>query len=226
MCPSVSASVLSASPTPVVDALLVAPRDGDFGALLKLSTPTSCSAPTAERCGCLSQSRFAGRWPLPTRHRACRRTAFAHLARSSRSVLVNGTAGFVVGPAGRTFAIAGVTVRDGKIIEIDLLADRQRLQCVDLSATTDATAVLRGDQGPRTARRHKLAGRNLARSELSEPLPAPGAPQSRARLSHSRSDANERSRRRWSGATCTECSESRRTLAARACVGDRESHAD
>ncbi len=64
LCPSVSASVLSASPTPVVDAFLVAPRDGDFGALLKLSTPTSCFAPTAERCGCLSQSRFVGRWAV------------------------------------------------------------------------------------------------------------------------------------------------------------------
>ena len=38
-----------------------------------------------------------------------------------------GAAGFVAMRDGRPFSVAGVTVRDGKIVEMDFLADPERL---------------------------------------------------------------------------------------------------
>jgi len=58
---------------------------------------------------------------------------FAQLARLAQPALVNGAAGFVVGQHGRPVSVAGFTVRHGKIVEIDILADPDRLRQIDLS---------------------------------------------------------------------------------------------
>ncbi len=49
--------------------------------------------------------------------------SFTQLAPLARTVLVNGTPGFVVAPGGRAVAVSGFTVVGGRIAEIDLLAD-------------------------------------------------------------------------------------------------------
>jgi RNA polymerase sigma-70 factor (ECF subfamily) len=59
--------------------------------------------------------------------------AFARLAPSAQPALVNGAAGVVVAPQGRPFAVMGFTVRNGKIVEIDILADPARLRQLDLA---------------------------------------------------------------------------------------------
>jgi hypothetical protein len=43
--------------------------------------------------------------------------------------LINGAAG----ADGQPFSVGGVTVRDGKIVEIDILADPARLRRLDLT---------------------------------------------------------------------------------------------
>jgi hypothetical protein len=45
-----------------------------------------------------------------------------------------GTAGFVVAPAGRVFAIAGLTVSNGGIVAFDVRAEPQRLRRIGLAA--------------------------------------------------------------------------------------------
>jgi RNA polymerase sigma-70 factor, ECF subfamily len=45
---------------------------------------------------------------------------------------VNGAAGFVVGRHGRLVSVAGFTVTHGRIAEIDLLADPERLRQLDV----------------------------------------------------------------------------------------------
>jgi hypothetical protein len=45
--------------------------------------------------------------------------------------LVNGAAGIVFASRGRPFAVVGFTVRRGRIVEIDVLADPERLQQLD-----------------------------------------------------------------------------------------------
>jgi hypothetical protein len=57
---------------------------------------------------------------------------FAALARFARPVLVNGTPGFLVAPHGQPFALIALTIRDDKITEIDILADPDRLNRLDL----------------------------------------------------------------------------------------------
>ena len=58
---------------------------------------------------------------------------FAYLARFAHPVLVNGALGFLVAHLGRPLAVIGVTIRDDKITEIDILADPERLSRLDLT---------------------------------------------------------------------------------------------
>lgn len=52
-------------------------------------------------------------------------------------VLVNGSAGLVVTRAGRAFSVLGFTVRGGNIVQIDILADPERLRLLDLAVLKD-----------------------------------------------------------------------------------------
>jgi len=47
--------------------------------------------------------------------------------------LINGAAGAVSTRDGRPFSVGAVTVRDGKIVELDFLADPERLAQLDLT---------------------------------------------------------------------------------------------
>jgi RNA polymerase sigma-70 factor (ECF subfamily) len=62
---------------------------------------------------------------------------FARLSPFVRPALVNGAAGVVVAPQGRPFSVMAFTVRDGKIVAIDSLADPTRLARLDLSVLDD-----------------------------------------------------------------------------------------
>ena len=54
---------------------------------------------------------------------------------SVRPALVNGAAGVVAFDVhGRLFSVMGITVSQGKIVEIDILADPERLPQLDLTA--------------------------------------------------------------------------------------------
>ena len=50
-----------------------------------------------------------------------------------RPALVNGAAGAVVAPPGRVFSVMAFTVTNGKIAQIDVLLDPERLEELDLS---------------------------------------------------------------------------------------------
>jgi len=62
---------------------------------------------------------------------------FARFAKFGRVVLVNGAVGVVTMPDGKPFAVMGVTVADGRIVELDVLADPDRLRHLDLAALDD-----------------------------------------------------------------------------------------
>jgi RNA polymerase sigma-70 factor (ECF subfamily) len=50
-----------------------------------------------------------------------------------RPALVNGAAGAVVAPHGRPFSVMAFTVTNGKITQIDVLADPERLTRLDVT---------------------------------------------------------------------------------------------
>jgi RNA polymerase sigma-70 factor (ECF subfamily) len=62
-------------------------------------------------------------------------------ARFARSALVNGAVGVVVAPRGRLFVVLGLTVRHGKLVEIDVVADPARLLPLDLAVLNDRRAT-------------------------------------------------------------------------------------
>ncbi len=57
---------------------------------------------------------------------------FAGRARVARPALVNGAAGAVWSQGGRPRVVFGFTIRSGKIVEIDMVADPERLSQLDL----------------------------------------------------------------------------------------------
>jgi RNA polymerase sigma-70 factor (ECF subfamily) len=58
---------------------------------------------------------------------------YSRLNLDIRPALVNGAAGAVSLRDGQPFAIMGVTIRGGRIVEMDILADPERLSRVDLT---------------------------------------------------------------------------------------------
>ena len=53
------------------------------------------------------------------------------------SVLVNGTAGAVIVEDGRAALVMAFTVSSGKIVEIDVITDPERVRRIDVAALTD-----------------------------------------------------------------------------------------
>jgi RNA polymerase sigma factor (sigma-70 family) len=112
----------------VVDAFFAAARGGDFDALVAVLDSDVMLR--------------ADRGAVPVRiprvilgAPAVARQAltFARLALFVQPALVNGAAGVVVASGGRPFSVMGFTVRGGKIVEIDVLADPARLRQLDLA---------------------------------------------------------------------------------------------
>jgi RNA polymerase sigma factor (sigma-70 family) len=112
----------------VVNAFLEASRGGDLEALVELLDPDVVLRADG---GTLRPGR--SRVLRGARTVAAEAHGYARLAEFARAVLVNGTPGFVVAPAGRPFSVIGVTVARGRIAEIDILADPARLRELDLT---------------------------------------------------------------------------------------------
>jgi RNA polymerase sigma-70 factor (ECF subfamily) len=113
----------------VVTAFQAASRDGDFDALLALLDPDVVlrADAGASPMGPSQVVRGAASVLAQTRR-------FAPLGRFARLVLVNGEPGFLLAPAGEPLALLAVTVQGGRITEIDILADPDRLARLDLAA--------------------------------------------------------------------------------------------
>jgi RNA polymerase sigma-70 factor (ECF subfamily) len=116
----------------VVDAFFAASRDGDFDTLLAVLDPDVVLRIDggAVRAGLSREVRGAAAVAEQT-------LTFSRLSPFIRRALVNGVAGVVVAPRGRPFAVMGFTVRGGKIVEIDVLADPERLGRLDLAVLDD-----------------------------------------------------------------------------------------
>jgi len=115
----------------VVDAFFAAARRGDIPALLAVLDPDvvvradfgATSRATTELRGAQAVAESA--------------SSFSSLARFARPALVNGTAGLVVVRDGAPFAVLGFTVRDGRVVELDVVGDPERLRQLDLSVLDD-----------------------------------------------------------------------------------------
>jgi len=113
----------------VIDAFMAAVRDGDFERLVAVLAPDIVLRADG---GALAGASRVVRGAQAVAGQAA---TFSRLGLSNQLVLVNGDLGFVSRrPDGRVFAVLGFTIATGKIVEIDILADPERLSRLDLSA--------------------------------------------------------------------------------------------
>jgi RNA polymerase sigma-70 factor (ECF subfamily) len=112
----------------LVNAFFAAARRGDFEALVAVLDPDAVmrSDGGAARPG-LSQV-VRGATAI-----AGRAITFAQPSAVLRAALVNGAAGVVVTLGQQPMSVMGFTVTDGKIVEIDVIADPDRLRRLDLA---------------------------------------------------------------------------------------------
>jgi RNA polymerase sigma-70 factor (ECF subfamily) len=114
----------------VVDAFLAAARDGDFDRLVAVLDPDVVVRADFGPAGGLQEVRGAA---------AVARQAlgYARIGLDTRPALINGVAGAVAFLHGEPFSVAALTVRNGKIVELDFLNDPERLRLLDLTILDD-----------------------------------------------------------------------------------------
>ena len=112
----------------VVDAFFAASRDGDFDALLEVLDPEVELRIDGGVLRAEASLVLHGADAVAT-HTA----TYSKLYPLVRPALVNGAAGAVVAPHGRVFSVMAFTVTNGRIAQIDVLLDPERLEQLDLS---------------------------------------------------------------------------------------------
>ena len=114
----------------VVEAFLAASREGDFQALVAVLDPDVVlradfgpDIPAREVRGAESV--------------AAQAQMYSRLGLDVRAALINGAVGLVSFRDGKPFSVGGFTVRGGRIVEMDFLADPERLGRLDLTILGD-----------------------------------------------------------------------------------------
>ncbi len=128
---------LSTTPTPeadlaeqweLVDAFLAAARDGDFDRLLAVLDPDVVLRADGGATGLGGSRVVRGAHAV-----ASGAATFNRLGYESRRALVNGAPGVVSFAGEEPFSVVGFTVAGGRIVEMNILSDPDRLRQLDLA---------------------------------------------------------------------------------------------
>jgi RNA polymerase sigma-70 factor (ECF subfamily) len=111
----------------IAEAFLAASREGNFNALLELLDPNvvlradAVAAPPggSEIFGAQTVARGA--------------TSFPERARFAELALVDGMVGIIVAPQGQLRMVLGLTMRNGKVTEVEIMANPERLHRLDIA---------------------------------------------------------------------------------------------
>ena len=114
----------------VVDAFLAAARNGDFDGLVAVLDPDVVLRADAGATG-LSAVVHGAEEVAGRARQWSRADLIPHRA------LINGAAGIVSLRGGRPFSVGAITVKGGRITEIDILADPERLAGLDLTVLSE-----------------------------------------------------------------------------------------
>lgn len=113
----------------VVDAFLAASRRGDFEELVNLLDPDIVLRVDGGTARPGLTQLIRGRDAVAARARG-----FARFGKTATPVIVNGVAGALAWtPKGEPFAVGSCTVRDGRIVSMEVLADPERIRELDLT---------------------------------------------------------------------------------------------
>ncbi len=115
----------------VVDAFLAAAREGDFEALVTVLDPD------VELRADFGPSAGGTRVVRGAEAVASQALTYTRLGLDMHRALVNGHVGLVSIRDGRPFSAGWCIVRDGKIVEMDIIADPARLRQIDLATFDD-----------------------------------------------------------------------------------------
>jgi RNA polymerase sigma factor (sigma-70 family) len=110
----------------VVEAFLAAARGGDFNALVAVLDPDVVLRADGGLSGISQHIRGAETV-------ASQALLWSRVDLTMRRALINGAAGMVAFLHGRPFSIAAITIKNSKIVEIDFLADPERIARLDLT---------------------------------------------------------------------------------------------
>lgn len=112
----------------VVKAFLTALRAGDFEGLLAVLDPDVVVRADAVAAGPRGRTEVRGatNWAKGA-------VAFSRLVRGVEPVLVDGSVGLVLAPGGRLARILTFTITNGRIVEVEIIGDPNRLQQLKLS---------------------------------------------------------------------------------------------
>jgi RNA polymerase sigma factor (sigma-70 family) len=109
----------------IVGAFLAASRNGDFAALLALLDPDAVLRADAAAVQTGATTDVIGAAAVAEQ--------FSGRARAARPALVDGIAGLVWAPGGEPRVVFDFTIVDDKIVEIEILADPERLRELDVA---------------------------------------------------------------------------------------------
>ena len=112
----------------LVDAFLAAAREGDFEELVAVLDPDVVLR--ADRGALPVGARLPDLVRGATQVAEQLLTRAPRFARFARRAVVNGAAGLVIVPAHRPVAVVGFTIAKGRIVELDLIADPEKLHAV------------------------------------------------------------------------------------------------
>jgi len=106
-----------------VETFLAALRAGDFDGLVAVLDPDVVIR--TDIPGATPEIRGAETWAKGA-------VAFSQLAKFVQPALINGSVGLVWAPGGRLTRVLTFTIADGKIVSVDVIANHDRLQQLDL----------------------------------------------------------------------------------------------
>jgi RNA polymerase sigma factor (sigma-70 family) len=115
----------------VVEAFLAASRRGDFDGLLALLDPDVVLH--VDRTALRADAALVIRGAEAVAGQA---HTYGRRAQHAQAALVNGSVGVIVAPRGRLMLVQTFTVEDGKIVALDLIADPERLDQLELAVLT------------------------------------------------------------------------------------------
>jgi RNA polymerase sigma-70 factor, ECF subfamily len=112
----------------VVESFLSALRAGDFAGLIAVLDPDVVVrlGPGAGRAGAPTEVRGAENWAKGA-------IAYARAIRFAQPALINGAVGLVFAPRGRLTRTLSFTIVNDKIVQVEILADPQQLQQLDIA---------------------------------------------------------------------------------------------
>jgi ketosteroid isomerase-like protein len=112
----------------VVDAFLAAARDGDFDALVAILDPD-----VVVRADFGAVPAGASREVHGAEAVARQSLSYSRAGVLAQPALINGVAGAVTTWHGQTISVGAFTIRGGRVVAIDILADPERLRQLDLT---------------------------------------------------------------------------------------------